>query len=861
MTKQVQRRRGTATQHTSFTGAEGETSVNTTNKSIHVHDGTTTGGFEAARIDLTNVTGATVAGKVTGSTLSSLTITSADINGGTVDNVAIGNTTPSSGLFTTLNASSTLTLGGTAVTSTAAELNILDGVTATAAELNVLDGVTSTAAELNLVDGSAAGSVVINKAVIYSATGQVNATQLAIGGTAITSTAAELNILDGVTSTAAELNILDGVTATTAELNFVDGVTSNVQTQLNTKAPLASPAFTGGIDVTGTASADQLNSNNGKLFLDDNGSHDGVINAPASLFINFDSDNTSASEKIVFGYDRDGTSGGTSVMEINSSGIDVTGTVVADGLTVDGGSGSGTITLGSTTNVNGALTYDISGNTSIYLDNNYQSINSNFFYRSHAAGTPRNHLKIAGNGDISFYEDTGTTAKFYWDSSAEALGIGTSSPSSALTVGAGGTARFNRSDNATYNEIKYVTSGDLFYFNQANGGAYQFNISGVEKVSIDSSGKVEISSGSILFSSSDAGNLISNTAYVNIGQLYSSGGPYMGYGVKANTAVAGAYVSSTTIGIGRAAIDLGGTGGSGSFRVFTGPAQTTAVGSPADLTERMCIDSSGNLLVGKTSTSYAVEGIALRSDNAGVMSTVTDEACFTANRLNSDGTLILFAKDTATVGSIGTYDSDISIGSTTCGVSFYDTSNSVLPFNRTTNGYSDNAVNLGQSNVRFKNLYLSGGVYLGGTGSANKLDDYEEGTWTPVWSPATGAFSSVTYRFQNGVYTKIGNVVYISCQLSSDAITVDTGSGNIRIGGLPFTAVAVQNSSMAVGSANDFAGDFPNAANINPSSQILRLYYRTAVNGATSSLNVTDLSTATSYGNFIDLSGFYYTAA
>jgi hypothetical protein len=36
--------------------------------------------------------------------------------------------------------------------------------------------------------------------------------------------------------------------------------------------------------------------------------------------------------------------------------------------------------------------------------------------------------------------------------------------------------------------------------------------------------------------------------------------------------------------------------------------------------------------------------------------------------------------------------------------------------------------------ARFKDLYLSGGVYLGGTGSANKLDDYEEGTWTPVLS-------------------------------------------------------------------------------------------------------------------------------
>ena len=73
----------------------------------------------------------------------------------------------------------TLDIGGTNVTSTAAELNILDGVTSTAAELNILDGVTSTAAELNILDG-------------------------------VTSTTAELNILDGVTSTAAELNLLDG---------------------------------------------------------------------------------------------------------------------------------------------------------------------------------------------------------------------------------------------------------------------------------------------------------------------------------------------------------------------------------------------------------------------------------------------------------------------------------------------------------------------------------------------------------------------------------------------------------------------------------------------------------------------------
>ncbi|MDA9693288.1 hypothetical protein N9U43_01455, partial [Cytophagia bacterium] len=134
------------------------------------------------------------------------------------------------------------------ITSTTAELNILDGVTSTTAELNILDGVTSTAAELNLVDGSSAGTIVNSKGVIYGSSGEVNATTLQIAGTSITSTAAEINTLDGVTSTAAELNILDGVTATTdelnildgvtstaAEINYVDGVTSNIQTQLDAK--------------------------------------------------------------------------------------------------------------------------------------------------------------------------------------------------------------------------------------------------------------------------------------------------------------------------------------------------------------------------------------------------------------------------------------------------------------------------------------------------------------------------------------------------------------------------------------------------------------------------------------------------
>jgi len=69
-----------------------------------------------------------------------------------------------------------------------------------------------------------------------------------VGGTTITSTGAELNILDGVTATASEINKLDGLTATTTELNYVDGVTSNIQTQLNSKQATMSAGA--GIDIS-----------------------------------------------------------------------------------------------------------------------------------------------------------------------------------------------------------------------------------------------------------------------------------------------------------------------------------------------------------------------------------------------------------------------------------------------------------------------------------------------------------------------------------------------------------------------------------------------------------------------------------
>ena len=113
------------------------------------------------------------------------------------------------------------------MTSSTAELNILDGVTSTTAELNILDGVTSTAAELNILDGVTANASELNILDgVTSSTAELNILD------GVTANASELNILDGVTSSTAELNILDGVTSTAAELNILDGNTAATSTTL-----------------------------------------------------------------------------------------------------------------------------------------------------------------------------------------------------------------------------------------------------------------------------------------------------------------------------------------------------------------------------------------------------------------------------------------------------------------------------------------------------------------------------------------------------------------------------------------------------------------------------------------------------
>jgi hypothetical protein len=70
---------------------------------------------------------------------------------------------------------------------------------------------------------------------------------------------------------------------------------------------------------------------------------------------------------------------------------------------------------------------------------------------------------------------------------------------------------------------------------------------------------------------------------------------------------------------------------------------------------------------------------------------------------------------------------------------------------------------------------------------ANTLDDYEEGTWTPVLTFDTPGNASIAYSEQLGVYTKIGRIVFIQASIITSTFTHTTASGNIKITGLPFT--------------------------------------------------------------------------
>jgi hypothetical protein len=235
--------------------------------------------------------------------------------------------------------------------------------------------------------------------------------------------------------------------------------------------------------------------------------------------------------------------------------------------------------------------------------------------------------------------------------------------------------------------------------------------------------------------------------------------------------------------------------------------------------ERMRIDASGNVLVGTTNTDPAFNNVTGQSMAASGQFQVTRDGGTAAlfNRKSSNGEIVSLRKDSATVGSISSstgvttdliLDPRSSFGSGISGAGL-----AILPMDHSQR--ADNHTDLGEASNRWKDLYLSGGAYIGGTGSSNYLNDYEEGTWTP-------AVANGTVTVGNNRYTKIGNIVNLRCQLSS--FSDRSSSAAITISGLPFgSGSASSTAGVVLGRYND-AGDGPIVANIGNSASIMNLY-------------------------------------
>ena len=199
-----------------------------------------------------------------------------------------------------------------------------------------------------------------------------------------------------------------------------------------------------GIDVTGTVTANDLTLGDASPTISFNDSDLANLNhyitsaSNANLYYAADSAAVAAGKHVF-------TTQNVERLDISSSGINVTGTVTADGLTVDGDASvagttgatvdTGTITTGKDSvstrthwrmnNPNGEVAkWDSNGTDLLHFITDE--------YKVYTAGNKA--FEIDGNGDISFYEDTGTTPKLVWKSADERLGIGDSSPDGILDV-------------------------------------------------------------------------------------------------------------------------------------------------------------------------------------------------------------------------------------------------------------------------------------------------------------------------------------------------------------------------------------------------------------------------------------------
>jgi len=146
------------------------------------------------------------------------------------------------------------------------------------------------------------------------------------------------------------------------------------------------------------------------------------------------------------------------------------------------------------------------------------------------------------------------------------------------------------------------------------------------------------------------------------------------------------------------------------------------------------------------------------------------------------------------------------------------------------------------------------------------LNDYEEGTWTPTLNADGTNFSSVSYDSNTGgKYIKVGKLIHVQGWLRTTSITKGSASGNLTIGGLPFTisngSSSTNNgqSNGAIGYSGAFTTVQPTSITLQQNSTLIYLWTRTDNTSAPTTLVVANAGTS-SGSNYVTFTATYVSA-
>jgi hypothetical protein len=444
-------------------------------------------------------------------------------------------------------------------------------------------------------------------------------------------------------------------------------------------------------------------------------------------------------------------------------------------------------------------------------------------------GTTLPSSKLHVNGS---FRQTGATAPFEWTVNAGALdyyklnavgyadnlivansggnvGIGTNTPAGPLEVHKSGsdtnvfitTGATTLSTTILFGDSASNDRGRVMY--DHNNDSMRLHTAGSERLRITSAGSVGIGTASPAYNL-DVFNSASSGAPL-LAQFKSAGGDTQ------------LYVDNSTITT-QLTADASNTAG------IVGTKTNHPFVFRTNNAERVRIDTSGNLLVGKTASGVANTGAELQS--SGFTSITRDGGPpLQLNRKTSNGDIAVFKKDGSTVGLIGTLGGRMYAGSGDVGVFFDSTNNAITPYSTDADDTVDNAIDLGLSNRRYKDLRLSGRVYathveLGASGS---FINFENANTSIRGSATNGYLRFLTSGSERMRLNASGNMLLGTSSpysqgerlavsypyLSGTGIVIDSGAGGgaamrFRTNSTLVGSIVTTTSSTAFNTSSDY---------------------------------------------------------